>query len=927
MKKTLVIFFFLALSLSAAASHIVGGEFELTHLTGNSYRLRMILYFDELNGSPGARDEDANIRFFRKRDNTPVFLTPGVANTDWVTLVLESDTDVEYTQLECSSGEIVTNRMVYTTTVTLRDDVFTDPQGYYIAWERCCRNYTITNIYSENVQEGGVRFAGQTFYLEFPPVVKDGQPFINNSPRLFPPLNDFACPFTPYYVDFAGVDDDGDSLVYSLVTPLNTFTSDAWPAPDPPGIARPGPYPEVRWRPGFGLDNIINGLTNLEISSDGFLTVTPRDQGLYVFAVRCEEYRDGVKIGEVRRDFQMLVVQTGGCPDPTEKPSIVGKGPLDADFIPNGKLTVSFDNTVPVEDRCFEVKITDPSSLNPQDGNQENVKIKAIPLDFRGNISEVLPEIKTAVITNGEGAFFQICFPDVCPYKPDGTFKIGIVAMDNACALPLTDTLYVTVTIEPPENEKPMFSNVGGLTEITETLSEGTVARSWPIEVADADDDEISYRLVPVDFILEDVGMTFTSPQAGQQHGPINKELTWDPKCDIYDFTQKTDFTLYFIVEDIDLCNTVHADTTIFNLSITDFSQIIPPVINYQVTPLLMDHVVTATSDTLELNWKIYDEPILINVSGSDADNTNILLRSNGESFGSLGASFPRDFDQGSVASFFNWNLNCNVNLDVQDEFEFQLMVVDSLNKCRFYKADTLHLIIHVEPPDNNLPQLDILSQNADQSITYTSDTEGSITAILGSPVSIKLTGNDADITPADVLKLELIPPSDQTGFEFTSKEGTGPLETFFTWTPDCSIFNDDDDYEVNYVFNFRLKDDRCFNAQADSVLVNITVRDVNGTDDEFLPPNVFTPNGDGKNDFFAMVKETPEGELENILPDDNCAGEFIRITIYNRWGKQVYENESRNFRWTGGDMPVGVFYYYILYTNKSYKGVVSIRY
>ena len=79
--------------------------------------------------------------------------------------------------------------------------------------------------------------AGQTFYLEFPPVIKDGQPFINSSPSLFPPLNDYACPRKPYYVDFAGVDDDGDSLVYSLVTPLSTHSSDPFPPPLPRSLS------------------------------------------------------------------------------------------------------------------------------------------------------------------------------------------------------------------------------------------------------------------------------------------------------------------------------------------------------------------------------------------------------------------------------------------------------------------------------------------------------------------------------------------------------------------------------------------------------------------------------------------------------------------------------------------------------------------
>src|SRR5690606_18705701 len=129
-------------------------------------------------------DPSVNARIFRKRDDAVMME---------VYLPFASETAVDYTQPACSNGEIVTSRMVYTTVVTLSPQQYADAEGYYLSWERCCRNYSITNIYSDDPAVSG-RYAGQTFYLEFPPVVKDGQPFINSSPRLFPPLNDYACP-------------------------------------------------------------------------------------------------------------------------------------------------------------------------------------------------------------------------------------------------------------------------------------------------------------------------------------------------------------------------------------------------------------------------------------------------------------------------------------------------------------------------------------------------------------------------------------------------------------------------------------------------------------------------------------------------------------------------------------------------------------
>ena len=63
---------------------------------------------------------------------------------------------------------------------------------------------------------------------------------------------------------------------------------------------------------------MVPGNPALSISSEGFITVTPTEAGFTVFSVKAEEFRDGVKIGESRRDFQMLVVDGCNPPDPPE---------------------------------------------------------------------------------------------------------------------------------------------------------------------------------------------------------------------------------------------------------------------------------------------------------------------------------------------------------------------------------------------------------------------------------------------------------------------------------------------------------------------------------------------------------------------------------------------------------------------------------
>ena len=147
------------LAFPVMASHIVGGEFEIIHISGNTYRVNLIIYFDKLNGSPGARDNQITAVIYRKSDNA--FMRN-------VNFGSPSETNVEYTQPDCSKGEVVTSRLLYSTNIVLSPELYNDPAGYYIVWERCCRNYAITNIYSEN-PDISARAAGQTFYLEFPP--------------------------------------------------------------------------------------------------------------------------------------------------------------------------------------------------------------------------------------------------------------------------------------------------------------------------------------------------------------------------------------------------------------------------------------------------------------------------------------------------------------------------------------------------------------------------------------------------------------------------------------------------------------------------------------------------------------------------------------------------------------------------------------
>ncbi|HWA32961.1 MAG TPA: hypothetical protein VG737_02475, partial [Cyclobacteriaceae bacterium] len=733
MKKVIFLLILVATPLLGMASHIVGGEFELIHLKDMQYhyRLNLILYFDSLNGSPGAKDLSATVRFFRLRDNVKIM--------DLV-LPLSAESSVQYTQPACSHGELKTRKLVYTADVILSPGQFSDVLGYYVAWERCCRNYSISNVYSEDPNNGGQFYAGQTFYLEFPPVVKDGIPFVDSTPRLFPPLNDYACPLRPYYTDFGGTDDDGDSLVYSLVTPLSTKTSEAIPT----GGTHPRPYPDVKWRPGYDITHVMNGSPDLKITQKGFLTVTPPAvQGLFVFAVKVEEFRDKVKIGETRRDFQMLVVDQ--CARAIA-PQILGKTLSEPTYTHDNVMSVSFASGIADNQRCIKVQVSDDDSKAMYDGF-EKVKIKAIALNFDKDVSNLVPAPGPVILTNGSVAEFTICF-DQCPYFIGAPFRIGIVAMDDACSLPLTDTLKIDVTVVPPANTRPQFV-LPATNPFVKSLNEGT-QDVWPWKVVDAENDELIVSVLTNGFVLKDAGMVFNNQN--QVAGEADGSLSWDAFCDIYDFTKRTSFMVTIQVEDKDKCNLADPAKQVFNLSVINLPLNRDPIIDTDLTTNPAERRVTGL--TRHIN-----ESLIFTVTGVDPDHDFLSMTGVGTDFdiAAYGVSLSPSTAAGTepVTSQFRWDIKCNTtDLTKKDFFDFQFIVVDNKNKCRFYRTDTVDVEVKILPPLNHAPQLSLVNQNA----TQTTLSANVMSLTRGPAINLVLRGTDADTAPEqDNLKLQLV--------------------------------------------------------------------------------------------------------------------------------------------------------------------------
>ena len=76
--------------------------------------------------------------------------------------------------------------------------------------------------------------------------------------------------------------------------------------------------------------------------------------------------------------------------------------------------------------------------------------------------------------------------------------------------------------------------------------------------------------------------------------------------------------------------------------------------------------------------------------------------------------------------------------------------------------------------------------------------------------------------------------------------------------------------------------------------------------------PNVITPNGDASNEFF---------KIKNIEYHPNTS-----ITIFDRWGRKVYENPNYNNEWNAEGVADGTFFYIVEVPNdKKYNGFLTV--
>jgi hypothetical protein len=249
--------FLLSLGFSAQATHLMGGEITARQLSGADYEVKLTTYRDTL-GIPMAL--------------SVTFELKGVAGNLIATYQQDQDT---------TSGGLLVGYPYGVEVYTFTDTITLPGIGtYHVSFSNCCRNGAIQNLSNP---------LSESMYLEtqltyFGAIANNSTPVFLVEPVIFLPVR------TAWQYNPLPFDSDGDSLVWSIDTSLRAFGTQV------AGYTTP---PDSSLSP-FSID-----------PNTGTISWIATQMGNFNASVLVEEYRNGGKIGEIRRDMQFIVVNPG----------------------------------------------------------------------------------------------------------------------------------------------------------------------------------------------------------------------------------------------------------------------------------------------------------------------------------------------------------------------------------------------------------------------------------------------------------------------------------------------------------------------------------------------------------------------------------------------------------------------------------------
>ncbi len=735
MRKILLVLMAAMAFGTTKAAHIIGGDMTVQHVSGNTFEVTLQLFRDCSSIGAGF---DASID-----------LTLRDALTDAQIAILTID-GFDAEEIELGNSCFVPNICLEIGTYVQEFEIDDNPNGLYLTWDRCCRNDLSINMDGTDLGLTDAEL-GFVFNADIPdPAIENSNPVFNPFPA-----EGFLCVNYAQEIDFGATDADGDELVYSFADPLHGAS---FGAPNP-GVAQPKPFTVIPWADGYTIDNQVGGTMSIDPAT-GIVTAQPTMLGFFTIAVKIEEFRNGNKIGEIRRELQM---ESSVCD--IDVPSIITFDP-----------DITVYNVLANTEVCFEVTATDPN-----EGDTLFLLAEGELVD-----GTVIPMAEFEAVEGFSTVSSTFCWTPLCSNVQDEPYIVTFRAFSQGCAPEVLETVSQVEISVYLEGDVP--------TELISPQPDATIdlydpsTHSFNIEFEDPNEADM-IEVLASGSVLNDPNVSFTPFQTGQ--GSVSMPFTWDVTCED---VQDDPYSIFF---EVHTTNCGVDETTFFELPI------------YVVVP--DNEPTTFVAPPTEITWELYSEFIFCQDVIVTDDNffDNLRVEAESEIFeleGNPATFFP---PQGNslIESQLCWTPECK---DVRDE-PYIVDFIATANSCKTNDTVIYPVEIYLTLPPENPAVIDMPVDGTVFDYEVGSDDAILITAI----------GTDPDLYDTLSFTLERVGFDGEGSLPtFSSTEGPGNAVGDFAWAPGCADISPEP-YAIDFILNS--KSCQKHNQVRSTVIFNIT--------------------------------------------------------------------------------------------------------
>tara|TARA_B100001287_G_scaffold141563_1_gene119074 strand:+ start:7218 stop:9881 length:2664 start_codon:yes stop_codon:yes gene_type:complete len=853
-KDSLIFILFFILPVQLFASHNRGGEITYTHLGGLTYEFTITTCTD-LGSSTG---------------------------TDRPELYIDFDLGTAYAQRDTFPRASITTLLLnHQKNIYIGRHTFTSTGSHRITIEDPNRNAGILNVFPSGNSDDIV-FALETYLIASP---FQGSFAGNNSVQFDDcPCPELGCVNKPYCYNPMAYDPDGDSLSYELVAPLGLGATSL---PIPNYYV----YPDVIGGGDFTIDPVFGTIC----------WNNPLQQGEYNFTIKISEWRNSFLVGSVLRDVQ-LTIQNNCQNDPPVIEPILDTCVIAGDFISVDVL--GFD----------------------QNQDLLELSVSGLPLNLE-NDSANFSHVSLPGVANGIFQWQTNCF-----HISNSPYNIVAELEDNGQPV-FSDYETFNVDVRPPQ-----------VTGLTVQPIGSSVVLNWDKSQCP---NAIGYRIYRKENQLEtnqyccnNLGVNELDVILIDQKTSIDDTTS----VDVYDLSLGV--TYCYIVTAIygyGILESCPSDT-----ACTDLKKEVPVITNISVIKTGeisgVDSIVWSAPTELDTqqysppySYKIFDDAQSL-VAQLPYSQTIENLDTSFVYYGVNTIDTNRKY---RIAIYYTHNNKDSLVGYSSEASSVHLNTISSDNQIELMWSENVpwinsnYLIFRADSIDGNFNFLDSVSfrhytdTGLINNINYCYYVE-SYGSYIDSTIKSPLINNSQivcekpfDYTPPCPPKLSFEGDCDKevntlfwTNPNNTCSDDAVSYDLYFTPFLDSNFLKIekfeniiDTTYTHTFTYNNKISSVAgCYYITAtDSVLYsNESIPSDTMCFDNcpnFILPNIFTPNNDGKNDFFqALMPIKFINEIE--------------ITIFNRWGEPVYRSKDPYFTWNGNNIetnqpsPSGIYYF-----------------